>query len=378
MLKKILIINSNQNISPLFNLFFELSNNDCSFSLPTTNPALLEKFRKENWPAKKIWLGPNKFNTLNSILLIVLLPIIYIMAFVYLLFFKFNRKINYIIYCSWNEKVIFTPIAKLLKIKNIWLECPGNNYSALNSIFKLLYKLCSHLAKIVTFTNLTKTQLKNSGFETNNITVIQLGIKLKLGQRQENIFNKIAQTEHDSRLRKFFSLGTAIELNQKEGIELLFQAVKKALTVIPNLQLIIIGDGAERKNLAWLAKKMEIDNLVWFVGEQAYLRKWLDNLDIFVFVNETLNLNDLHSIMQASAAGLPIITFHNIGVEEIVRDNKNGLLIEKNNSEALAQAIIKLRQNHHVRLQFGKNSIEIIDKNFSIDNMIIQFEKVFD
>ena len=62
------------------------------------------------------------------------------------------------------------------------------------------------------------------------------------------------------------------------------------MPVIPNIQLIIIGEGEERKNLSWLAKKMEIDNLVWLVGEQEQLKKWLDSFDVFLALGEKYDI----------------------------------------------------------------------------------------
>lgn len=377
MIKNILTINSSQaKNQPLINLFKELKQKGCVFYLLSSSANLYNQFKQKSWSAKKIYLGPNLNNSFSSPLFIILLPILLLAYFAYLAYFTSSAKITAIICLNWNEKIIITPIAKILGLKIIWLEPPNVNYKTKNKLFRQLYKFNSKWAAIITFTGLTKIQLEKIGLNKNNIKIINMGIQLNQYERQDNIFNKLAQADQDNFRRKYFTVGTVANLNYQQNIETLFRAVKICLTIIPNFQLIVIGDGVERKNLSWLAKKMGIDNLVWFVGEQIYLRKWLDSFDIFVVTSETPSLSDFNICLRAMAAGLPTIGPNNLGLEDIVRENKTGFLIQQNNNEALAQQIIRLQQNKNLRLKLGKNTKERVDKYFRIDNMVEKFEKI--
>lgn len=374
--KNILIVSSHSDINPLFDLWEELNHKGYSFYLLSNDTGLLAKFKERNWFSKKIWLWPNLANPFSVLIFTISLPLQCLMALTYLLYLKTNKKIELIVCFNWPEKLIVTPVAKILQLKIFWLECPDINYAILNRLLKYLYKLNSYQVQIITLTSLTKTRLECIGAKQKNIHLIQPGIKLSHWQHQENIFTKLAQAKQNNLSRKFFTLGTATQLNHKQNIEILFQAIHKSLTVIPNIQLIIIGEGKERKNLAWLAKKMEIDNLVWFVGEQTYLKKWLDNLDIFIFVNKTLGLADLNYALCALLAGLPIIGPNSVGLEDIIQNNKNGILTEMDNSDILAQHIINLEQNRNLRTRLGQQGKTIISQYFSLDRMTEQFIEV--
>ena len=377
MSKNILIINSSSGKNQsLINLFAELKQKGHTFYLLSSTANLYNQFKQKDWPAKKIYLGPNLKNGINSLLFIILLPALLLAHLAFLAYHKFSKKITTIICFNWNEKIIITPIARILKLKVIWLELPNIDYKAKNKFLLWLYKFSAKGVAVVAFTGFIKMQLKNLGLSENNIKIIPPGIKLNQFRRQDTIFNKLAQTNQGNFHRKYFTVGTVTNLNYQQNIETLFRAVKICLTVIPNLQLIVVGDGTERKSLTWLAKKMGIDNLVWFVGEQNHLKKWLDSFDVFVVASETPNLADFDICLQAMAAGLPIIGPANLGLEDIIQENKAGFLIEKNNNEALAQQIIALQQNKHLRLRLGQEAKERVDKYFGVDKMVRQFEKI--
>jgi len=288
--------------------------------------------------------------------------------------FRLKQKVDLVICSNFNEKIIITPLARLLGLKVIWLESPELNYRRLNKFLLILYKLNYRLAKVIVFNSYSKSKLKNIGCDENKISLIAPGTKL--GSYQENIFNKLASAGRANFHRKYFTVGIITPLNQKQKIETVFQAIKISLPVIPNIQLIVIGEGEERKNLSWLAKKMEIDNLIWLVGEQEQLKKWLDSFDIFLALGENLSLDDYGNILEAMAAGLPILAPRNIGLEDLIIESSTGSLIESDNSEMLARQIIKLHQDKRLRLYLGKNGRERVSRLFTLEIMVEKLEKI--
>ena len=183
----------------------------------------------------------------------------------------------------------------------------------------------------------------------------------------------MAEEEKKNLNKKFFSVGTAADLNNSQKIETLFRAAKNCLSVIPNLQIIIIGDGENKKSLDWLSKKLGIDGLVWFVGKQSYLKKWLENLDICVITANQPQISDFKKILEAQACGIPAIGFHNTGQNNIIEQGKTGILLDKNNSDDLALAIINLFKNKKNRQKLGKAGQEQVVNNFSVEKMVEQF-----
>ena len=259
--KKILIINSQHpSLIPIFNIFEELKNYNYSFNLLANNQEILNKFKEKKWSCKKIpkYFDLNKLQ--NIFLIFILYPILIFLGIIFIIYYKYIKKIKIIICCGWLEKIILTYPAKILKIKIIWLERPGLNYKNINKLLSILFKINSKHAKIITFLNYTKNILIKMKISEKNIFTIFPGIKSNNIKRQENIFDNLAQINQLNANKKFFTVGTIADLDNKHKTEILLHSCKKCSEIINNLQLIIVGDGTERKNLAWLAKKMEIDN----------------------------------------------------------------------------------------------------------------------
>lgn len=329
-------------------------------------------------PAKKIYLGPS-LKKAGLVLSLIILPWLILLNFylaIKLLYYKLVKKIDGLICLGWKEKILFSPLAKLFNLSLVWLEFPNQNFNLINRLFFRWYKFNSRWAKIIVFNSRTKIKLQEAGLSTEKIKIIQPGIALKQYKYQDNIFSELAQAEQDHSRKKFFTLGTVLDLNQEQKVETLFHAIKKCISIIPNLQLIVIGEGTEKKNLAWMAKKLEIDNLVWFVGRPEHLRKWLNNLDLFITAIDNPSLDDLLTVLRAMLAGLPIISKELIGYEDIIYHLKTGLLVEADNSEAVAQNIIKLYQDKRKRRQFAQAAIERVKNHFSLNKTAEQFEKI--
>ncbi len=398
MLKNILIIDSAESKSKFLSyLFDEINQKGFTVSLITSSLSQNTRFKNNSWftplnkavdPVrnkflngasntnltgftKKTYLGPNLKNSLGSLIFTLIIGFLFLKFLFLLAYLKYKKNINYLICLNLNEKIIATLAAKTIGLKIIWLELPEIDYSQVNKFILGLYRLNSNWADLITFNNYTKIRLKNLMIKERRIKTILPGIRSN--QFQDDIFNKLAKVNRKNLRRKYFTLGMITDLNQKQKMETVFQAVKICLGLIPNLQLIIIGDGRERKNLNWLAKKIEIDSLVWFVGEQEQLKKWLDSFDIFISLNETVKFDDLLHLLEAMAAGLPIIASRNIGLEDIIYENKTGSFIEVNNSEMLARQIIKLHQDKTMRIQLGENGLRRVNEYFTFDNMVNDF-----
>jgi len=388
MKKKILFIDSQtKNLCALSTLLNELETRDFEFIIFSPCAKFYNEERNQEWHNKKL---PQLFNlniTWQLIFFIILSPIFILASFFLLLYIKFSKKINTIICSHYLEKICFTKISRLLKINLIWLEFPDTVNEKRNKTLTWLLKNHSRFTRVICFTNNSKDLLAKQGYKLENISVIAPGIKQKNLQRQENIFEQIAQNDKSLKKRKFFTIGIVTELNNEkigDKLEKLFQAVKKSLVVVPHIQLIIVGEGGERKNLGWLTKRMEIDNLIWFVGgpnlpeagSQKHLKKWLDSFDLLISVCDNIDLNDLHVMLHAMATELPIIAPEYIGFETIIENKKNGSLINTDNSDNIAQEIIDLQQSKTRRQEYGKSANEAVQNYFTISRIADQLELI--
>lgn len=320
------------------------------------------------WEADNNYFGPQIKNSVTYSRFKLFQFFLYFFYFYKLLLIKKRKSIKALFLLETNEKLIITPLAKILKIKTFWIESPENNYEQKPK--KVRKKIIKYAKKIdlITFCNLTKIRLLNLGVKESQIHFIPLGIQLKQNAYQDNIFSNIAKLERNDYGKKYFTIGTISDLSYSAHIENLFQSILNTLIVVPNLQIVIIGDGAERKNLNWASKQKGIDKLVWFVGDQNNSRKWMESFDVYIETNEIINFDNLANMFCAMSNKLPIISFEGSGFEEIIQNNKNGILIEPHNNESLTQAIIRLQQNKKIRKDLGESAMYTVETNHNLSN----------
>lgn len=385
MKKKVLLIDSRtENLKSLSPLFNELKNRNHEIIIASTCKKIANEENNCEWSNIKIPKFLNLNNRFQLFIFLILSPLSILFSFFLLLFIKFSKKINTIYCCHYQEKLCLTSLAKLLKINILWLEFPEIINEKRNKTLSFLLKKKSAKAKIIVFTDRSKETLGKQGYKLENITIIPPAIKQKSLQRQENIFEEIAQHENNSKKRKFFTIGIISGLDNKKigyKLEKLFQAIKKSLVIIPDIQIIIVGEGEERKNLGWLTKRMEIDTLVWFVGgptlpeigSQKHLKKWLDSFDLLISVCDDVDLNDLNTIVYAMKSKLPIICPENIGFETLLEHGVTGSLINTDDSENITQEIIKMQQNKKMRHEMGEKAQAEAQNKFTIENIANQF-----
>ncbi len=365
--KRILIINSHPGTKQLLYLWRELEKRGHKISfLPSRGIAGKER-------ADEIQASSAR----NSFLFIVFLPFFYILAFGILSFYKFFGKTDVLVCSSVREKLIAAPAARVLAIDQIWLEYPDAGCRPQSRSLAALYRRHARRAKPVAFSGAAERELAAANIGPETIIRIKPGISADIFVRQDNIFNRLA---HRGRGRgdNFFTVGTCLTPGCKRNVEILFRAIKKSRSVIADIQLIIIGESEEKRGLVWLARKMEVDALSWFVGGQTGLKKWLDGLDVYAPVCSRARLGDILTALSVSAAGIPVIAPGGSGLDDVVTDGQNGLVPETCDSDALAQAIIALRQKPDLRARLGAGGKEMVNEYFTAKQMTDEFEnKIF-
>lgn len=277
---------------------------------------------------------------------------------------------------NWNEKIIITPIADFLRMKVVWAELPAIDYWS-KSIFLLrLYRSCAKRVKFITFLSADKFQLVEMGINFKDINMVTLAIDREEIEKQANIFSRLAQREY-SEVNNNFTIGV-VDIEHSPQIENLFKAAKKSLDIIPGLRVIVIGEKEKKESLNWLAQKMEMEDMIWLVGEQSDLRKWMKSFDIFIGLSERPNMLELEVMLKAMSTGVPVIGLRNKGYEELIEENITGVLVGGNDSEILAQRIIKLFQNSSLRKSLSKNAREKAVSENTKEKQIRELEEILE
>jgi len=150
-------------------------------------------------------------------------------------------------------------------------------------------------------------------------------------------------------------------LGLEKGADVVIRSLAVARKTNPKLTLDIYGDGPAMATLVKLSDSLGLGDCVNFLGftPRAKIKKLLKGYDFFITAS-TIETQGL-VILEAMAAGLPVIGVDALAVPELVYDNKNGYLVEPKNPKAMAEAMIKMTENKVKNEKFGAYSLKIAE-----------------
>jgi glycosyltransferase involved in cell wall biosynthesis len=140
-------------------------------------------------------------------------------------------------------------------------------------------------------------------------------------------------------------------------------------------KLIILGEGPEEVFIKKLVKDLRILEKVFFLGFKKNPYKYLKNSSVFVLSSIREGFGNV--IVEAMACGVPVVaTDCKSGPAEIIQNGVNGILVEQQNPEKLAEAILEILNNS----EFSKNLSEagkLRAQYFSIEKSVKNYEQIF-
>lgn len=148
-------------------------------------------------------------------------------------------------------------------------------------------------------------------------------------------------------------------LDKVKGVKYLIDAMPKILEKFSDAKLVLIGDGSEKKNLKSQALNLKIDKVVEFKGALPYEKIPEELIKSEVFVLPSISEGMGIAIVEAQAAGIPVIGTNVGGIPDLIEDGKTGILVEPKNSEEIAKAVIKILSNP----EFAEKLVENAKRN---------------
>lgn len=135
-------------------------------------------------------------------------------------------------------------------------------------------------------------------------------------------------------------LGTVGRVERSKGINYLLLAMKKILFKYPDTKLEIIGEGSALKDLQILSNKLNISNSVKFFGKLANPIPNYKRMSIFILPSLLEGFGIV--LLEAMAAGVPVIATNVNGIKEVVVDGESGILVSPKDPDAIANAVFKI------------------------------------
>jgi len=201
-------------------------------------------------------------------------------------------------------------------------------------------------------------------------SIIRYGIDLnRFDGRRKQAVDSAAADRHAA------LIGTVGRLHPQKGQRYFLESAAAVLRAMPSARFRVVGDGELRGELENLASELGISRNVEFTGASADVPSHLNDMDIFVLPSlwEGLPI----ALLEALAAGIPVIATRVDGICDVIDEGKNGVLVPPRDPAALADAILALLQNSSRRRQLAAAGRATVESGYDIRSMIQSIERVY-
>jgi starch synthase (maltosyl-transferring) len=165
-------------------------------------------------------------------------------------------------------------------------------------------------------------------------------------------------------------------LDPQKGVDVLVRALAVARNQVASLHMLLAGSGPEREYLARLVDDLGLGSYVHFLGWRDDVSAVLRAADFFVLPSRWEGMPN--AVLEAMAAGLPVIATRAEGSMELVRNGETGRLVEIDDEHALANALVELACDATLRDAWGKRGKSIACTEFSLATMIARYDELYE
>lgn len=213
-----------------------------------------------------------------------------------------------------------------------------------------------------------------TGFPSTRISVIHNGV---------DTTKFIPDAAARERLRREFGLrpedfciGCVGRFSPIKDYPTVLRAVGELDKTVQNWRLLIVGDGPERPRMEeLLAQHPAWGGKVTFLGLSKRVAELLNAMDVYVLSSITEGISN--SLLEAMAAGLPVLATATGGNPEVVADGQSGMLFPVGDAPALARHLLTLHARPERRAALASGALNRIRESFSLEAMVRNYESLY-
>ncbi len=231
---------------------------------------------------------------------------------------------------------------------------------------KLMNKILEQASGIVANSEFTRNELIKLGVPESKIIVIYPCVVKKDGIAPD----KILEIKNRLGLADKKIILTVGRLVARKGQDGAIEAMPKILEKIPNAIYVVVGDGPEDEKLKVKSEKLKLENNILFTGEISEEKKlaFYQLCDVFVMTPRQIGA-DVEGFgmvyLEANQYGKPVVAGGSGGVAEAVVDGVTGLIVDSENADKIAEAVIKILTDENLAKKLGEQGKERVEKEFN-------------
>ena len=269
------------------------------------------------------------------------------------------------------------PLASMLKVPLITTFhgsdititdlCHSQTYPAYRYYVANRGKLRASSSTFLAVSKFVRRKMLEQGFQEDKILVAYTGV--------DTMKFKPASTED---LPIILFVG---RLGEQKGAEFAIRAASEVQRQLPNVELVLIGDGPLRKELETLARQSL--RRYRFLGVRApwEVCDWMNRASVLCMPSLTMPSGEAEGFgmvcAEAQAVGKPVVAFNSGAIPEIIRHGQTGFMAADRDWQSLAQYLATLLKNTELRERFGRAGREVIVREFDLEHCTRRLERIY-
>ncbi len=233
------------------------------------------------------------------------------------------------------------------------------------AVFYPIEKIFARLCDMIITINEEDFKLAKNSFKTDVRHIHGIGVDEKRYHCVKDEDKESLRNEMDLNNADFVILCTG-ELNENKNQTQLIKATANLTDKIPNLKILLAGNGPKEKELLSEIEKFSLDDTVKLLGYRTDIENIVSAADLVVSCSrrEGMPLN----IIEAMLCKKPIVATYNRGHNELIKDGVNGYLVSPDKPEDLADRIYKLYNDFEKRQSFGEEGYKTA-QNYTVSSV---------
>lgn len=162
------------------------------------------------------------------------------------------------------------------------------------------------------------------------------------------------------------------KVKRVEDVVATFAKVQKAV----GAKLLLVGDGPEMSGIHQQVKDLQIEQEVLFLGKRDNLSELYSMSDVKLLMSEKEAFGLV--LLEAMACGVPAIGTRIGGIPEIIESAENGFLVELGDTEAAADAAIRILTDDELHGQMSVKALETANQRFGSEKILAEYEALYE
>lgn len=168
-------------------------------------------------------------------------------------------------------------------------------------------------------------------------------------------------------------------LSEEKGLDVLLRAWARLCPTHSEAHLVILGSGGRFRNveedLRQLCQSLQLEERVHFLGHVSNVMDYLLAADLFVLPTRAEGMSN--SLVEAMAAGVPIVTTDIPANLDLVEHERNALLTEPGDDQGLAAAILRILKDDALALRLAQAARQEAERNLSLETMVDRYLNIY-